>query len=91
MQQLPTPAILHDDVDGGVILPGTLQGDHVERAPELAQDSHLPLDVGHVGCLAGRGQVRQVQGLGDRLAGELRAGRPVSGDADLGGWVHVSE
>ena len=83
MQQLAAPAVFHDDVDGGLILPGALQGHYIESAPQLLEDPHFALDVGDVGGLAGGRQVGQVQGLGDGLAGELGAGGAVRGGADL--------
>ena len=68
------------------VLERALERHDVERAPEPAEDRHLPPDVVDVRGLALRGEPRGVEALGDGLGGELGAGALVGDDADLWGF-----
>jgi hypothetical protein len=73
VDELTSTAQLHDDMHVGVILEDCLQVDHIERATQLAEDGYLALDVVQVLLLLASSDVRDVQLLGDALAGKLFA------------------
>jgi hypothetical protein len=55
-----------------------LQVHHVECAPQLPQDEHLPLNVLQVLLLLDGRQVGHIQTLADALAGKLCTRRPAA-------------
>jgi hypothetical protein len=80
--ELPTPAVLHDDVDALVVLVDALQKGHGQGPAEELQDLDLPVNVRQMLFYLDRGDVGHVEALFDRLEGILLAGGALDDDRD---------